>query len=313
MANDQLIAVVKRDCPTCELIAPVLARIAREADLTVYSQDDPGFPSELNGVIDDTALDASYRMSIEIVPTLIRKRGDQEIERQVGWHRGDWESLTGIANLGEGLPEWKAGCGAKNVEPGVDEKLRVRFGDTGLRSRLVEIGSAEDEIEAMFDRDWSDGLPLVPPSEERVLRMLAGTSRDPHESLGLCPPNLVDLTVEKVAVNAVMAGCKPEYMPVLLAAVEAVLEDEFAMHGVLATTMYVGPVLIVNGPARNQIGMNAKGNVLGQGNRANMSIGRALQLIVRNVGGGKPQGVDRACIGNPGKLSCCFAEDEEGS
>jgi hypothetical protein len=110
-----------------------------------------------------------------------------------------------------------------------------------------------------------------------------------------------------------MAGCKPEYLPVVLAAVEAVLDEKFAMHGVLATTMFVGPVVIVNGPVRRRIGMNAKGNALGQGNRANGSIGRALQLVIRNIGGGRPQEVDRATLGNPGKWTYCFAEDEEGS
>src|SRR5437762_11750969 len=171
----------------------------------------------------------------------------------------------------------------------------------------------QDEHEAMFARGWSDGLPLVPPTEERVLRMLDGTARDPQEILGLAPPDLAPATVEKIAVNAVMAGCKPEYLPVVLAAVEAVLEEEFAMHGVLATTMFVGPVVVVNGPIWRRIGMNAKGTALGQGNRANAAIGRALQLVIRNIGEGRPQEVDRATLGNPGKLSYCFAEDEENS
>ncbi|NKC16433.1 MAG: thioredoxin [Gammaproteobacteria bacterium] len=311
--SDRLIAVVKRDCPTCELVEPVLAQLAEQAGLTVYSQDDPGFPAAVPQVIDDRDLAASHRMGIEIVPTLIRISGDEEVARQIGWHRGDWEALSGVDGLGAGLPEWGAGCGAINAEPAVLEKLKIKFGQTGIQSRLVDIGEAEDEAEAMFDRGWSDGLPLVPPTEQRVLRMLAGTTEDPRTVLGLCPPNLVALTVEKVAVNAVMAGCKPEYMPVVLASMRAALEDDFALHGVLATTMFVGPVLVVNGPVRHRIGMNAKGNALGQGNRANATIGRAIQLIVRNVGGGLPQGVDRACLGNPGKYTFCFAEDEEGS
>jgi hypothetical protein len=143
--------------------------------------------------------------------------------------------------------------------------------------------------------------------------MLDGTGRDPQEVVGLIPPALAPATVEKIAVNAVMAGCKPEYLPVVLASVEAVLDEGFAMHGVLATTMFVGPVVIANGPIRRRIGMNAKGNALGQGNRANSSIGRALQLVIRNIGEGRPQEVDRATLGNPGKLGYCFAEDEEGS
>src|SRR5205807_2148058 len=156
-------------------------------------------------------------------------------------------------------------------------------------SRRIELGDDEDEQEAMFARGWSDGLPLVPPSEERVLRMLDGTARDPQEVIGLVPPALNAATVEKIAVNAVMAGCKPEYLPAVLAAVEAVLDESFAMHGVLATTMFVGPVVIVNGPIRRRIGMNAKGNALGQGNRANSAIGRALQLVIRTIGEGRLQ------------------------
>jgi hypothetical protein len=110
-----------------------------------------------------------------------------------------------------------------------------------------------------------------------------------------------------------MAGCKSEYLPVVLAAVEAACTDAFNIHGLLATTMSVGPVLIVNGPIRHRIGMNSGKNVFGQGNRANSTIGRALALVIRNVGGGRPGEVDRAALGNPGKLSFCFAEDEEGS
>jgi hypothetical protein len=126
----------------------------------------------------------------------------------------------------------------------------------------------------------------------------------------MVPPDLAPCTVEKVAINAVMAGCKPEYLPIVLAAVEAALVDEFGMHGVLCTTMFAGPVVIVNGPAARAVGMNSGVNALGQGNRANASIGRALQLVIRNVGGGRPGEVDRATLGNPGKLSFCFAEAE---
>jgi hypothetical protein len=110
-----------------------------------------------------------------------------------------------------------------------------------------------------------------------------------------------------------MAGCKPEYLPVVLAAIEAACIDAFCMHGILATTYFSGPVVIVNGPLAKTIGMNSGGNALGQGNRANATIGRALQLVIRNVGGGKPGEVDRAMLGNPGKYTFCFAEREEDS
>ena len=168
-------------------------------------------------------------------------------------------------------------------------------------------------MEALYDRGWTDGLPLVQPTETRVLRMLEGTSRAADEVVALVPPNLVECTVEKVAVNSVMAGCRPEYLPVVLAALEAVCTDEFNMHGILATTMGVGPVLVVNGPITAEIGMNSGVNVLGHGNRANATIGRAVQLVVRNVGGGAPGGVDRATHGSMSKLGFCFAEDEVGS
>ena len=133
------------------------------------------------------------------------------------------------------------------------------------------------------------------------------------EVVALVPPNLVECTGEKVAVNSVMAGCRPEYLPVVLAALEAICTDEFNMHGILATTMGVGPVLVVNGPITAEIGMNSGVNVLGHGNRANATIGRSVQLVIRNVGGGAPGGVDRATHGSMSKLGFCFAEDEVGS
>lgn len=310
--GDGLIAVVKRDCPTCELVGPVLAELQAAGGVTVYSQDDPAFPEPVADVRDDRDLDASYRLDVEIVPTLIRAKGGQEVDRTFGWDKAEWARLVG-RDVGADLPATRPGCGAANVEPAAARLLKIRYGETGLAARRVDLGEEEDPIEAAFDRGWSDGLPVTPPTEARVLAMLEGTSRDADEVVGIVPPNLDPCTVEKAAINAVMAGCKPEYFPVVLAALEATLDPRFNIHGVLATTMYVGPVFVVNGPIAKRIGMNAKHNALGQGNRANLSIGRAVQLIVRNVGGGKPGGIDRAALGNPGKLSYCFAEDEEGS
>ena len=303
-----VIAVVKRECPTCELVEPVLRQL-REAgiDLTVYTQDDPTFPTGLDPV-DDTNLDVSYRLGVETVPTLLR--GDARVE---GWERSQWEAFTGVSALGPGLPDYRPGCGSRTLDPGVADDLAVRFGGSRLRSRRVAIAELEDEIEAMFDRGWTDGLPVVPPTEARVLRMLDGTTRAPDDIVAVVPPDLVECTVEKVAVNAVMAGCKPEYLPVVIAAVEAACTDEFNAHGLLATTYFSGPVVVVNGPIAPAIGMNSGVNALGQGNRANATIGRALQLVIRNVGGGRPGEVDRATLGNPGKYTFCFAEDEAGS
>jgi len=307
-----VVAFVKRDCPTCTLVEPVLAQLAQEVPLTVYTQDDPGFPEGVDPV-DDTSLEMSWHCDVEAVPTLLRVEDGIEKERVLGWHREEWEALTGAKRLGHGLPDWRPGCGSLSVAPDLAPGLAAKFGGQVLDSRRVELASAEDAFEAMQDRGWSDGLPLVPPSEERVLAMLGGTTRAPGDVVAVVPPDLVECSVEKVAVNAVMAGCKPEVLPVVLAALEAACTDEFNMHGLLATTMPVGPVLVVNGEVRRRIAMNAGRNVFGQGNRANLTIGRALQLVIRNVGGGRPGEVDRATFGNPGKLSFCFAEDEEGS
>ena len=309
---DGLVAVVKRECPTCALVVPVLQQIASTKNLFVATQDDPAFPPGVDAV-DDTSLDLSYELDIETVPTLLRFEDGREAARIVGWSRDQWESFTGITDLGDGLPPHKPGCGSRTLDPEIVQARYARDAEFKLRSRRVQIGDLEDDVEACIDRGWSDGLPVTPPTPERVARMLEGTKRDPSEVVAVVPPDLVECTVEKVAINAVLAGCKPEYMPVVLTCVEAACTDEFNMHGLLATTYFAGPVVVVNGPIAKRVGMNSGVNVLGQGNRANASIGRALQLVVRNVGGGRPGGVDRATLGNPGKLSFCFAEDEEDS
>ena len=307
-----LVAVVKRDCPTSELIAPVLADIESRGPLTVFTQDDPAFPEAVAARVHDADLGFSWHHDIETVPTLMRFADGAEAGRIVGWSRPEWESFSGLGSLGAGLPEHRPGCGSLSVDPAHVDALEARFGGSGLSARRVEFGSQEDPHEAMFDRGWSDGLPLVPPTAERVAAMLAGTSRAADEVVANVAPDLADCTVEKAAVNAVMAGCLPEYFPVVLAALTAVCNDTFNMHGMLATTMPVGPVFIVNGPIARQIGMNNGINVFGQGNRANSTIGRAVQLIVRNVGGGRPGEVDRAALGQPGKVGFCFAEIEGG-
>ena len=304
--------VVKRDCPTCTMLAPVYEQLLdNNLQLTIYTQDDPSFPSP--SAIDDTELEQSFRLDIETVPTLIHYANETETGRTVGWHRESWESLTGINGLGADLPAMKPGCGALNVMPGIAERLQIRYGDSGMVAREIDVDPMSDPVEVAFERGWSDGLPVVPPTPERVWRMLQGTSRKPDEVVGIIPPDLTECTVEKIAINAVMAGCKPEYMPVVLAAVEAACIDEFNMHGLLATTYFSSPIVIVNGPIAAKIGMNSGGNALGQGNRANATIGRALQLVIRNIGGGKPGGVDRATLGYPGKYTFCFAEREHDS
>jgi thiol-disulfide isomerase/thioredoxin len=305
------VAVLKRECPTCLFVIPALHEIeAQGRDLEVHVQDDLSFADGLLKVRDDTALAASYGYAIETVPTLIRFAGGREVARVVGWQRDDWRAITGIPTLGEGLPAFRPGCGSMTVEYGMAVRLKVKYGNTGLAARRIELPPLADPHEACADRGWTDGLPVVPPTEERVLDMLDGTKRSPREVIGKIPPNYVECTVEKIAINAVMAGCRPEYMPVVLTAIEAALMPAFGLHGVLATTNACTPVVMVNGPIAKAIGMNAKGNVFGQGNRANAAIGRTLQLVVRNVGGGRPGEIDRSVFGTPAKYTFCFAEDE---
>ena len=308
-----LVAFVKRDCETCQLVDPLLATLASDEALTVYTQDDLTFPESLQAV-DDLALEMSWHHNIETVPTLIRvgKTGI-EAERIVGWSRDQWQAFTGNMELGITLPEFRPGCGSLSVDPSRSDELNARMGGSGLATRRIEFAELEDDFEAMYDRGWSDGLPLVPPTEARVMRMLEGTTRQPSDIVANVAPDLIDVTVEKIAVNAVMAGCKPEYLPVVIAAVEAICTDEFNIHGLLATTMSVGPVFVVNGPIAKQLGMNSGINVFGQGNRANLTIGRAVQLVVRNVGGGRPGEVDRCAQGSPTKIGLAFAEDEAGT
>ena len=308
--------VVKKDCPTCALIEPVIHSLANNETLSlkVYVQDDPSFPADIEDVIDDSSLEYSYQREIEVVPTLIRlsdgNDAQSEESRIYGWDKQQWQSFTGIEALGAELIDFKPGCGSKTQDPGMDEVLALRFGKQILQARAVELAEAEDIMEACYDRGWSDGLPVVPPTPLRVMRMLNGCDRDAAEIIGKVPPDNVPCSIEKIAINAVMAGCKPEYFPVVIASVEAALQDRFCMHGLLCTTYFSSPVMVVSGPVVKQIGMNSGINALGQGNRANATIGRALQLIIRNVGGGVPGGIDRANMGNPGKYTYCFAEDE---
>ena len=307
---DGLAIFVKKECPTCNLVQPVVQELAKcGRSVIVFAQDDTSFMDGLT-VQDDTSLKQSFLHNIEAVPTFIRFANGREVDRTVDWSRTEWERVAGIAGLGQNLPAFQPGCGSKTREPGVFEHLVARYGDPGLTSRRIEVGDWDDPVETAYDRGWSDGLPVVPPTDERILRMLGGTSRKPEEIVGPVPPNLAPCTVEKVAINAVMAGCKPEYMPIVLAALEAALEPISTLHGLLCSTCSGAPILIVNGPIARAVGMNSGINALGQGNRANATIGRALNLIVRNVGGGRPGELSRATLGGPHKYTFCFAEDE---
>jgi hypothetical protein len=329
-----LLCFVKEDCPTCWLSMPLIEAAHRAfggaVDVWTIGQDTPGnvVLVERHGLtvpmLDDDALGVSFAYDLDTVPSvfLVDDKGS-ELRSFIGFGRDDWraliDELASMTGLGvpsidwELYPESRPGCGSRSVEPVIAERLAAEAEGSTLRARRIEIASGDDEHEFLFDQGLTDGLPAVPPTPERVLRMLSGTKRDAQEVVAIVPPNLAPATVEKVAINAVMAGCKPEYLPVVLTAVEAMCTDEFNIHGVSATTMGASPAMIVNGPIRERIGMNSGLGALGAGNRANATIGRAIRFVLRNVGGAKSGGTERAALASPSKFTLAFAEREERS
>jgi hypothetical protein len=177
----------------------------------------------------------------------------------------------------------------------------------------VLAGVADDDQEHFFARGWTDGLPIVAPSAEKVARMVAASGRSASDTVGPIPPRWRVATIEKIAVNAVMAGCRPEYVPVVLAALEAMLDPDFQLFGIQTATNTTTPLIIVNGPIAEKLDINSRGNLFGQGWRANATIGRAVQLILRNIGGDIPGKTDMSTHGQPGKFSFCMAEAEQDS
>jgi hypothetical protein len=210
----------------------------------------------------------------------------------------------------------------ERAQPVMAAMVGIATTTVGARPPAVVGGVAEritvaDDPEAIFERfareGWTDGLPVVPPTEARVAEMLAGSDFDPSVSLGPMPPRWGEATIAKLAVNAVMAGCRPEYFPLIVTAVRAILGKPFNLYGIQGTTNPASPVIIVNGPIAREIGMNARGNLFGPGFRPNATIGRAIRLIMTTIGGGVPQQADKSTLGNPAKYTCCFAENEAES
>ena len=159
---------------------------------------------------------------------------------------------------------------------------------------------------------WSDGMPMYVPSEEAVAKLVEIVRGD-NEPLDVMPPRQIVPTMQSLAANAVMAGCKPEHFPAVVAALRACLKPEYNLHGTLATTHPCTNMVMLSGPIRNEIALNCGANCFGQGWRANAAIGRALQLIMANVGGARPAVMDRSTQGSPGKYAFCFGENEEES
>ncbi len=184
-----------------------------------------------------------------------------------------------------------------------------------LASQRVELPSADlaQVIELYYERGWTDGLPVVPATEERVREFLAHAGKRPADVIGVVPTRGRVITTEKVAINAVMAGCRPEYMPVVVSIVEAMAEPQFNWHGSMASTGGSAQLIVVNGPVAKRLGINAGVNVFGPGFRANATIGRTVRLINMNVTGGTPGVLDKSTFGHGGKYSFCIAENEDAS
>ena len=180
-------------------------------------------------------------------------------------------------------------------------------------SQSIEVNTIEEAHEVMYRMGWTDGLPVIPPTPRLVEAALEYLGRDPQEVIGEVPPKNRLATVEKVAVNSVMAGCLPEYIPVVIAALEGMLDDSFNLNGIQATTNCISPLAIVTGPVVEQLGFNAGDNVFGGGSRANAAVGRAIRLILWNIGGGYAGEIDRATLGHPGKYTYCIAENTADS
>src|SRR3954470_9651626 len=316
-----LLIFAAEECPTCALglrrLAPIVAPL-RDAGigLAVVFEDPLDVAARVardarfKGTVlaEPPPYDTSRAYELESLPTTVLLDRDGSIGGTVvGWDAGGLSALVAQACAAVGAPapaitdeppRTKPGCAAKSTYD--DEMLA-----------LIESAGGADEMEDMFERGWSDGLPVVPPTRARVDAMLGG--RDAQRSLGGVPPGMGEATLERVAACAVLAGCRPEYFPVVLAAVEAALDPAFNLNGQAVTTQPAGQLVIVNGPIRDAIGVHSGMGVLGPGWGANLTIGRALRLAVTLTGGGAPGRLDRSTLGHPGKLGFCVAEDEPGS
>jgi peroxiredoxin len=317
-----LVVFVAEECPTSAMtlrrLAPLVQPLASVGVRTAAVFEDPlevaarvarraGFTGTVLEEPPPYGVSSAYDL-VSVPTTVLVDRDGQLAGRVVGWDAEGLDELLEQAGRATGAPtpaltvtdehpRRKPGCAAKSTYDA--ETLR-----------LLD-GAGVDELEDMFERGWSDGLPVIPPTRERVEAMLGG--RDPAQSLGEVPPAMGEATLERIAAFAVLAGCRPEYFPVVVAAVQAALEPGFNLGGQAVTTQPAGQLVIVNGPVRDAIGLNSSIGALGPGWRPNMTIGRALRLVVSLTGGGFPGRLDRSTLGNPGKLGLCLAEDEETS
>ena len=241
-------------------------------------------------------------LGIEVVPLSIRFGDDEYTDREELTVDRFYQLLASSDQLPETAapsPGRFAEAFQRQLDAGASSIVCINISaalSATMQSAVTAAETLDADIRIVDSKSITVGLGSIVLAAARAAAGGAGTD----EVVAIVPPDLIHATVEKIAISAVMAGCLPEHLPWVITAVEAVCNDEFNMHGLLATTMPVGPVIVCSGPGTSRIGMNPGVNALGQGNRASLSIGRALQLLVRNLGGGRPGGVDRATHGNPG-------------
>ena len=338
-----VLAFLEADCPTCRLTVPYLSRLAEalgadKGRLLLVSQDGS---DETQALVDsyrvtfpvvlDVDLNASTAFDPPSVPAFFLVEADGTIGRaHVGFHKeelnttaSDLMSSLGldaqtIARLDDGAPFSKPGCVSRHIEQVVDtgdvgyEPIDLRP-ERGKRASHIIIEDDVDPYEYCMSEGFSPFVPVVPPTVGRVEGFLEKVGEDPGRIIGFVPPCYGRATVEKIAANAIMAGCKPEYMPVLIPVVRAACDERFNLHGVQATTNSATPMILVSGNVSNSLGFASGAGVFGNVSRANSSIGRALQLIMTNLGGARPNEIDMATLGNPGRFSYCIAENHQHS
>jgi hypothetical protein len=187
------------------------------------------------------------------------------------------------------------------------------MGSADIQSRSYEVSDTSEAIEFYYDKGWTDGLPVVPPTEASIRAMLDAAKLEPGQEITFIENRQVSVTAEKVAINAVMAGCRPEYMPVVVAAVEAIGDPRYGYHGPATSTGGSAVFMLVNGPIARELDINCGDNLFGPGWRANATLGRAVRLVMRNVIGTIPGKLDRSTLGHAGKYTYCIAENEAES
>lgn len=179
----------------------------------------------------------------------------------------------------------------------------------GQRAKVYDIPNAWEWLELAYQNKWTDGLVVAPPTQDKVEEVLQYLGQDPAQVVGIVPPRQGIATIEKIAINSVMAGCKPEYVPIVSTALESMLREEFTLDGVETSTSPVEPLVIVSGPIVQDLGFNCGDGVFGGGSRANAAVGRAIRLILWNIGGSIPGETARSPLSHPGRYTYCIAEN----